>query len=416
MTTVLTSEIEHWIAQDLPDLVRIRHELHAHPQLGYEETFASELVQRELAARDIPFQAGVAKTGVVGWLLPERGGAGFPGAEAAGEAANAGATGAIALRADMDALPLDEATGLPYASGTPGVMHACGHDGHVAILIGAARALERLRDRLPRPVKLIFQPAEERLGGAAKMVEAGALDERTGGVKADAVFALHGFPGVDLGSVATRGGPIMSGADNFDILVRGRGGHGAIPQRAADPILAAAHVVTALQSIASRNVDPLAAAVVTVGKLHAGTAFNIIPESARIEGTVRTFEPPVAALVHERIRAIAQQVAGGLGCSADVRIEPYYPVTANDPGATDRFLRVARGVLGEAAVKSLDKPEMGSEDFSFYAQRVPGCYFFLGLHPPGAEPSPPNHSPLFDFTDAAVGIGVRLFAALALSS
>ena len=420
MTTALAADIEREIARDLPDLVRIRRELHAHPQFGYEETFAAELVQRELAARGVPFQAGVAKTGVVGWLLPDRGGAEEQGVRRLLQQEKVPdpsfPAGAVALRADMDALPLDEATGLPYASGTPGVMHACGHDGHVAMLIGAARALERLRDRLPRPVKLLFQPAEERLGGAAKMVEAGALDERIGGVKVAVIFALHGFPGVDLGAVATRSGPIMSGADNFDILVRGRGGHGAIPQLAADPVLAAAHVVTALQSIASRNVDPTASAVVTVGKLHAGTAFNIIPQTAHIEGTVRTFEPAVAELVHGRIKAIAEQVAGGLGCSADVRIVPYYPVTANDPRATEFFLRVARGVLGEPAVRLLERPEMGSEDFSFYARKVPGCYFLLGLHPPGAEPLPPNHSPLFDFNDLAIGTGVKLLVALALSS
>ena len=401
MSTILCPETEQLIAAQIPDLIRIRRELHANPQIGFEETFASERVQKELGAAGVPFQAGVAETGVVGWIEP-------PGA---GRDCDA-----IALRADMDALPMQERTGLPYASQTPGRMHACGHDGHTAILIGAVRVLARLRDRLPRPVKFLFQPAEEGRGGGAKMVQDGALEERVGGRKVGIIFGLHGWSGLAVGTVSTRIGPIMAGADRFDIVVHGKGGHGAAPHRTADPILAAAHVVTALQSIVARNVDPTSNAVVTVGTLHAGTAINIIPDSARIEGTVRTLDDDVAKTVHDRLTAIAQQVAGGLGCSADVKIVRYYPLTANDPGATECFFRVARDVLGEPAVTTWQKPEMGSEDFSFYARQVPACFFFLGIRPPDRAECPGPHSSNFDFNDDAIITGVRLFVALALSA
>ena len=300
MSSLLPPEIEQLIAAQMPDLVRIRHDLHAHPQIGFEETVAARIVQEELGLAGVPFQANVATTGVVGWLIPE----GMEGRDA------------VALRADMDALPLQEETGLLYASEVEGRMHACGHDGHVAILIGAARVLARLRERLPRPVKLVFQPAEEGLGGAKVMLDAGVLTEKVGRLKVGAIYALHGWPTLPVGTLGTRTGPLMAGADRFEIVIHGKGGHGAMPHRAVDPIVAAAQVVVALQTVVSRNIDPTAQAVVTVGQCHAGTAINIIPESATLAGTIRTLEDSVAEHVHRRLSAVAQHVAAGMGESS----------------------------------------------------------------------------------------------------
>ncbi|HUS47846.1 MAG TPA: amidohydrolase [Phycisphaerae bacterium] len=398
MSSSLIAQIDELTASILPDLIEIRHDLHAHPQRGFEETYAAEVVQREMEAADVPFKAAVARTGVVGWLAPPGGPSGD----------------AIALRADMDALPIVEQTGLPYASTFDGCMHACGHDGHMAVLIGTARVLSRLRDALPQPVKLIFQPAEEGRGGAREVIADGALDETVGGVKVGMIFGLHGWPSLESGTVATREGAVMARADSFRITVRGRGGHGAMPQTAADPVLAAAHVVTAIQSIVARNVDPADAAVITVGRFQAGTAVNIIPESAELAGTIRSLDDETAGLLHTRLADIARQIAGGLGCSADVHVESEYPVTANDAAATRRLMRAAAAVLGRRNTRALEKPEMGSEDFSCYCQRVPGCLFFLGVRPKGRSACPSLHSPEFDFRDEAITPGVRVMAGLAL--
>jgi amidohydrolase len=294
-------------------------------------------------------------------------------------------------------------------------MHACGHDGHVAILIGAARVLGRLRQKLPRPVKLIFQPAEEGLGGAKRMLDAGVLEEKIGGLKVAVIFGLHGWPTLPVGTVGTRVGPLLAGADRFEIAIHGKGGHGAMPNRAVDPIVAAAQVVTALQTVVSRNVDPTAQAVVTVGEFHAGTAINIIPQSAALAGTIRTLDDAVAEHIHRRLSAVAQHVSAGLGCSADVRIAREFPVTVNDPAATALLRRVARDVLGEQAVRE-QSVTMGSEDFSFLSAVVPGCYFFLGLRRTGQGEYPAVHSPQFDFNDEAILPGVRMMVALALAS
>jgi amidohydrolase len=400
MAPILAAEVEQLIAAQIPDLVRIRHDLHAHPQMGFEETLAADIIQRELELADVPFQAGVATTGVVGWLVP-------PGK---------GGTEAIALRADMDALPIQEETGLTYASEVQGRMHACGHDGHVAILLGAARVLARLRDKLPRPVKLLFQPAEEGLGGGKRMFDAGVLEEKIGGLKVGSIYALHGWGLFPLGTIATRKGALMAAADRFDIVVKGKGGHGAGPQYTVDPITAAAQIVMALQTIVARNVDPTVPVVVSVCRFRAGTAFNIIPEEAHLGGTVRTLDDATAEMVHRRISGIAQHVALGMGCSADVEIQRNFPVTFNDAAATDFVLRVAREVVGAEAVRVEEKAEMGSEDFSYYAQKVPGCYFLLGLRAPGGADHPPHHSPYFDFNDEAILPGVRMMVALALAA
>jgi amidohydrolase len=400
MAPILAAEVEQLIAAQIPDLVRIRHDLHAHPQLGFEETLAADIVGRELELADVPFQAGVAVTGVVGWLVP-------PGKDA---------TEAVALRADMDALPIQEQTGLRYASEVTGCMHACGHDGHVAILLGAARVLARLRDRLPRPVKFLFQPGEEGVGGGKKMLDAGVLADKIGGLRVGAIYALHGWALLPLGTVGTRPGPLMAAADQFDIVVKGKGGHGAQPHCTVDPLMAAAQIVTALQTVVSRNVDPAIPVVLSVCRFQAGSAFNIIPEAAHLSGTVRTLDDATAEYVHRRLSSIVQHVATGMGCSADVRIQRNFPVTVNDPAATDFVLRVARDVVGEQSVRIQEKASMGSEDFAYFAQKVPGCYFLLGLRPPGATEHAPHHSPFFDFNDEAILTGVRMLVALALAA
>jgi amidohydrolase len=401
MSAILSAEIEKLIAAEIPDLVRLRHDLHAHAQGGFEEVFASRVVQENLGLADVPFQGGVAATGVVGWLVP-------PGP--------AGQRSAVGLRADMDAQPIQEETGQPYASQVRGRMHACGHDGHVAILLGAARVLSRLRAKLPRPVKFLFQPAEEALDGGRKMQEAGALEDKVGGLKVGSIFALHGWGLLPQGAIGTRVGPLMAAADRFEIVVQGKGGHGAGPQYTEDPIVAAAQIVTALQTVVSRNVDPVTPAVVSVCRFQAGTAFNIIPQTALLAGTVRTLEDATADKVHRRISGIAQHVASAMGCSADVQITRSCPVTSNDAAATELVLRVAREVVGAEAVHVETNPEMGAEDFSFFSRQVPGCYFLLGMRPRGQAAYPAHHSPFFDFNDEVILPGVRMMVALALAS
>lgn len=397
MAGVALQEVKELVDGLTPRLVELRHDLHRHPQLAFEETYASERVQDWLRDIGVPFEAGVAKTGVVAWLTPSNGGSDAP---------------AIALRADMDALPIHEQTGLPWASEHPGCMHACGHDGHTTMLLGAAAVLMKLRDRLVRPVKFIFQPAEERLGGAAKMVAAGALDERIAGIGASEIFGMHGWPGLPLHAVGTREGAFMASTGTFDITIRGRGGHGAAPHATADPIVAAAHVVTALQSIVARNVDPAEPAVISVGALHAGDVENVIPDEARLLGTLRALNESTALMLRERITTVATQVAVALGCQAQVVMEEGYPGVVNHPAATRQVYAAAEAVVGDDLVRHLNRPLMVAEDFAYYGQKVPAAFFLLGL---GLEkPGAGLHTPRFDFSDAVIGTGVRLFCELAL--
>jgi amidohydrolase len=387
------------IDQILPSLIRIRRELHANPQLGYQETYAAAVVQRELAADGIPFEAGLAGTGVVAWLRP--------GSEPH-------ESDAICLRADMDALPIVEQTGLTYASRHPGLMHACGHDGHMAILIGTARVLHAMSDVLPRPVKFLFQPAEEDGGGASRLIEAGVLEPRVGGLAAGPVFGLHGWPSLPLGTVGVRTGPLLAARDGLRITVQGRGGHGAIPHLTADPIVAAAHIVVALQSIVSRNLDPARAGVITIGSVNGGDAGNVIPDSAELTGTIRALDGQVLALLRRRIREVVEGTARAMGCQATVTIQPGYPATINDPEAVRRLRCAAEAVLGREAVLEIGEPSMASEDFSFYGQHLPSCFFFLGLRPAESAGSAGLHTPLFDFNDDAIRTGVTVFCRLAL--
>lgn len=395
---VSTQTLRELIAAELPDLIAIRHDLHAHPELGYEEHRTSGVVQRELKNAGVAFKANLAGgTGVMGHI---------PGSSEK----------AIGLRADMDALPIQEQTGLPYASTIPGKMHACGHDGHTAILIGAARVLAKIAQQtpLPRPVSFVFQPAEEGGAGGRKMVEDGCMDGRIIGPPLENMFGLHGWPMLPLGVVGTRVGPLLAASDRFDITVTGTGSHAAFPHVSCDPIVAASAIVNALQTIASRNVNPLDAVVVSVTMVQGGTAYNIIPADAKISGTVRTLTPQTFELAHRRLHEIAAGVAQGYGCEAKVEYRQGYPVTRNDAGAVEIFNTVARDALGKDRVQDIEHPVMGGEDFSFYSQVAPSCFFLLGLIPPDKTALPDLHQPDFNFNDDAIAIGVEMFCRLAL--
>lgn len=395
---VSDEQLTKLIETELAGLIDIRHDLHAHPQLGYEETYASAKVQEHLAGLGIPHEAGLATTGVVGWLVPD----------------GADTSSAVGLRADMDALPIQEQTDLPWKSRHDGLMHACGHDGHTTILMGAATVLAKLRHSLPRAVKLVFQPAEEGLAGGRKLVEAGVLDEAVGGVKVTSMFGLHGFPLADVGTMVTRPREILAAADKLEIRVTGRGGHAAAPHLCIDPVVAASAIVTALQTIASRTVTPTDAVVVTISSIHGGEAYNVVPDTIELLGTIRTLAEPTAKLVYRRVREIAEHVAAAHGCEAKVDISNGIPVTYNDPDATEHAINVARSAIGAGNVIDLPAPLMGGEDFAYYGQKVPASFHFIGVRPKGAENYPMLHTSKYDFTDDAIAVGVRLMCRWAL--
>lgn len=385
---------------DLDSIVDIRHDLHAHPEMGYQETRTSGVVQRELTALGIEHRAGLAGgTGVLGYLPATQDPDGAP---------------TIALRADMDALPIVERTGLAYASTNEGVMHACGHDGHTSILLGTAQALSRTTERRNN-VLFIFQPAEEGGAGGRRMCEDGVLRGTVLGKKADLIYGLHGWTSLPVGTVASKPGPMMAAADMFDITVRGKGAHAAYPQNGVDPIVVASHIVTALQTIASRNVGPLESVVVTIGEIGGGTAHNIIPESATMCGTLRTLKPELREFGERRIKEIATSVARAFGAEAEVDWHPGYPVTFNDAEATRRFFEIARRVHPNDRVVEAELPTMGAEDFSYYGHEVPACFYWLGLLNEGQERYPNLHSPEFDFNDRAIPVAVKTMCELALA-
>jgi amidohydrolase len=374
-----------------PEIVQLRQEFHEHPEIRFQEKWTSDRVAQFLDTVGIPYKRGYAKgTGIVATL--------------------ANGTGkTVLLRADMDALEIQEATGLPYASKIPNRMHACGHDGHTACLCGVVKTLVRHRDRINGTVKFVFQPAEEEAAGGRYIVEEGVLD----GV--DAVFALHGWPTLPVGSVGLRSGWTLAGADTFQITVRGRACHGADPGAGVDPILVAAHITTALQTIVSRELNPWDAGVVTVGKFHAGTATNIIPETAIMEGTFRSFTPEVHDKIEAAVKRIAQGVAVSFRAEADVQFsENRYPPLYNDEAMTDFARREATALLGEKNVIELESPYMGAEDFAFYLRKVPGTFMCLGVNPDPGQPFPPLHNPKYNFGDGPVPTAIALMSTLAL--
>ena len=374
----------------LPAAIDLRHRLHQMPELGYAEMKTADLIRGELARLAIEFVAGVpdAPTATVAWL---------------GDVTKP----CVALRADIDALPIAENTGLAYASTHAGVMHACGHDGHTATLLATAAVLKGMAD-LPVCVKLMWQPAEEGGGGGRRLVQGGVLDGRVG-PKVSAVFGLHGWPGLKVGTVATKPGVLMAATDGFRAAFVGRGCHGAFPHLGRDPIVTAAEAVLNLQQFVSREYDPTDSAVVTVGKFHAGTATNVIPDEAIIEGTART----VSEAGRKQIRAGVERRCTGIAAANDcgLRFDWFdgYPPTVNDPAMADRVAAVARSVVGPDSFVPVARPCMGGEDFAYYLEQVPGCFFFLGVDPHHGAGSPPLHSDRYDFADEAIGVGVRMF-------
>ncbi|MEM6392708.1 MAG: amidohydrolase [Planctomycetota bacterium] len=381
-----------------------RHDLHAHPELMYQERYASGLVQRELERIGVPFEAGLAETGVVGWIVGERHG-------------EAERLRGIGLRADMDALPITESTGLAYASVNEGVMHACGHDGHTAALLGAAEVLWGMQEDLPRPVKLVFQPAEEGGAGAKRMIEAGALDREIGGVEVTEMYGLHGWPESEVGTWASRSGPILAATDDVRVVVRGKGGHAAVPHLSNDPVPAAAALVLAAQSLVSRRVPSADQAVLSITQLRAGvgdgSATNVIPGAAELAGTLRTLTPAVREQVLAELRVMADGVAAAHGCSAEFVHESGYPVTMNDSAATAYARACAEQVLGGSSVLEVPEPIMGGEDFSYYSGVMPTNFGFVGLRPPGQAAYAGLHTPGFDFNDDALPVAVGLLVEFA---
>jgi amidohydrolase len=360
-----------------PEMVALRRDLHAHPELSWHETRTAARVASFLEGKGLEVRTGVGKTGLVA-------------------SAGRGGGRTVLLRVDMDALPIEERTGAPYASRVPGVMHACGHDGHTAMGATAARLLAS-RD-LPGSVRVLFQPAEEGEGGAQAVVADGVLDG------ADVVIGIHLWNELPVGTLGVKAGPLMAAVDRLRIVVRGRGGHGGKPHRAADPVVAAAHIVTALQSVVSREVSPLQSAVVTIGAVHGGSAFNVIPDEVTLLGTLRTFDPELRRALPERIHRLASGVALGLQCQAEVETSHGNPAVVNDPGVAEIARRAARRVVGEDEVV-VPEPTMGGEDMAVYFERVPGCFVFVGSANPAKGLDADHHNPRFDFDEDALAIG-----------
>lgn len=371
----------------LPELRRIRHDLHQHPELGFEEHRTQELVRAWLSEHGYEPTA-CAGTGLVADLRP-------------------GSAPRLALRADLDALPIHENLDVPYRSVHEGVAHKCGHDGHTAILMGVAALLASVRDDVQGNVRLLFQPAEEgvRGGGARVMLAEGALE----GVSE--VYGLHNWPGFPKGEVRVKPGPVLAQVDNLELRLVGEGGHGGQPHRCRDPIVAAAQTVTALQTVVSRSVAPNQSAVLTVGCLQAGTTHNVIPKTADILGTIRTFDAGVREQVHRRVREIVAAVAQAMGVEAELQIRPEYPVLSNDEQQAALVREVATRVLGPGKVSEEGLPLAVSEDFAFFAEAIPAAYFFLGAGQGGRE-TPGCHHPDFDFDDDLLATGVRMFLGL----
>ena len=374
------------------EFVELRRDIHRHPELAFDEHRTAALVAERLAAWGYRVERGLGGTGVVGTL--ERG---------------AGSR-RLGIRADMDALPIAEATGVAWASQRPGLMHACGHDGHTAMLLAAARHLAE-QGRFDGTLHLIFQPAEEGGGGALRMMDDGLFER----FPCDAVFAMHNMPGIAQGHLVLREGAAMASSDYATITLTGFGGHGAMPHRAADPVVAAASTVMALQTIVSRNIDPLHAAVVTVGALHAGRANNVIPATATLELSVRALDRDVRATIERRIRALVAAQAESFGVTAQIDWKPGYAVLVNTPAETAFARAVALELVGQERVTLQGPPLTGSEDFAFMLERVPGSYLLIGngTGEGAGEGGCMVHNPGYDFNDDNIGVGSAYWVLLA---
>lgn len=384
------------VTPDLERIIDLRHRLHRIPEIAFEEFQTAELIRAELDQLGIEYIPGIpdAPTATIAVI---------------GDSSKP----CVALRADIDALPILEKTGLPYASRTPGQMHACGHDGHTATLVGVASLLKDIGDRLPVCVKLMWQPAEEGGGGASRLVEAGVLDGRLG-PKVSAVFGLHGWPGMKVGLVATKGGPLLAATDTFMATFVGSGCHGAFPHLGRDPIVTAAEATLSLQKFISRELDPTEPGVITVGKFNAGTATNVIPDEATIEGTARTLTVAARKQIRVAIERRCQGIADANDCGLRFEWIDGYPPTINDAAMADYVGQVARETLGQDRFIPVARPSMGGEDFAYYLEKIPGCFFLVGVEPHDRSSYPSLHSDRFDFTDAALEVGMRMFVGLVM--
>ena len=380
------------IAEFHDEMTAWRRDLHAHPEIAYEEFRTSEFVAAKLAEWGIEVHRGLGGTGVVGTLHGARQPAG-------------GRDRVIALRADMDALPMQEENTFEHASRTPGKMHACGHDGHTTMLLGAARYLAETRN-FSGTVRFIFQPAEEGKGGARRMIEEGLFDL----FPCDEVYGMHNWPEMPTGTMGMRVGAMMASADMFEVRIMGRGGHGAMPHHTVDPVVVAAHLVTALQTLVSRNADPLQSVVVSVTKINSGSAFNVIPNEATLGGTVRTFQESARDMIEAGLTRVAQNVAQAFGATAEVAYHRSYPVTLNSEAETEFAAGIAAEVVGATNVRRDIDPSMGAEDFAFMLQHKPGAYVWLGQA--GGPSGCMVHNPRYDFNDEILPLGASYWTRL----
>lgn len=392
MTQNSTSQrqVQELVLEILPDVTRIRQRLHQIPELALRENETAAVVRQALAAIGVQPGKPLLGTDVIALIKGGR-----PGPN-------------VALRADMDALPLCEETGVPYRSTHAGTMHACGHDGHTAMLLGAAMVLRRLQPDLPGSVRLVFQPGEEVVAAGRDLVAAGALRDPAPA----AVLALHAWPGLPVGVVSSRPGPMMAAAEFFRIVIRGKGGHGSRPEATVDPILTAARVIDSLQSVVSRHISPLEPAVVSICRIQAGSNSNIIPATAELEGTARSFSLDVGKQLPVLMERLIKGVCDAMGATYEFQYSGSYIPTLNDPGVVALGRRVAEAALGSDGWRDLGQPAMAGEDFAYYIRDYPGAMFFLGM----GENSAPLHSPQFDFNDTALRHGITFIVSAALAA
>jgi amidohydrolase len=392
MEDQIAEKIKHISKQIFPGLVKLRRDLHQNPELAFDEVQTSERIAGELKKLGLDFKRGIAKTGVVGFLNTRKKGK------------------TVALRADMDALPLQEQTKLSYRSKNRGLMHACGHDVHVTCVIGAARILTKLKEELPGRVKFIFQPSEEvPPGGAKPMIEAGVLKNPD----VSGIFALHCDSVIPVGKIGVREGPAMAQADSFDIVISGIGGHGARPNLGVDAVVVASQLVQALQTIASRKIDPVQPVVITIGKIEGGTARNIICDRVSLKGTARSLSKEVARRIPTLLKTIVSGITKSAGASFELKYSPGYPVLINHPGATDLARATVAKMFEKQAVFEISKPTMGGEDFAYYLQKVPGSFLRLGIRNPKKGAVYPWHHPKFAVDEDAIKVGSAVLAGIA---
>ncbi|BBO78480.1 peptidase M20 [Desulfosarcina widdelii] len=381
-------EIKALIEKHREKIIQTRRDLHRIPETAYTECKTSSYVADRLERLGLEVTTGIAKTGVLGVLAgPE------PGKT-------------LMLRSELDALPVEEKTDLPFASSHEGAMHACGHDGHMAMVLGAAAVLSEISDQLSGHIKFIFQPGEEGPGGAKPMIDAGVMENP----HVDYALGCHLWPGVDQGQIGVKAGPLMAAMDRFDLTIKGKGGHGAMPHLCVDALDVATQIVNALQRIVSRHMNPLSPTVVTVGQFNSGTTFNIIPEKAFLSGTTRTFDPEIWNSWAERIDRVAQGICQAMGADYELDYQPGYPVTTNSPWMAGEIREVAGSIVGSENVVE-PEPTMGGEDMSFFLDRSEGCFFFLGV---GRDGCAPLHNPRFDFDENILLTGVEIYCRAAI--